>query len=70
MAKITSSVTELPKSCKSVMENMERELEREDRSCEFADIDREANLKIKNLEKELSRETKQDVVLIAYQTGK
>ncbi len=26
MAKITSSVTELPKSCKSVMENMEREL--------------------------------------------
>ena len=70
MAKITSDVTELPKSCKSVMEHMERELESEDCSCEYADIDRKADMKIKDLEKELSRDTKQDVVLVAYQTGK
>ncbi|WP_230398041.1 hypothetical protein [Novisyntrophococcus fermenticellae] len=74
---ITSKVTKLPSSCKSVMEHMEDELKREDEeenrnmetSCEFqvADLPESCERKIHEFERELNKQGYWNVALVAYQ---
>lgn len=63
MPHITSSVTELPASCRSAAERMSAFLESEDR---YAALSEHARRKLTSLEKELSRETGTPVALVAY----
>lgn len=63
MSDIHSTVTELPLSCKSAADHMARELELEDR---YADISDSCCQKITELEQAISKETGENVALVAY----
>lgn len=63
MAHVTSSVTELPRSCKSAAERVSEYLKEEDR---YADLTEEDCNKLTALERELSESTGESVSLIAY----
>lgn len=63
MADVRSSVTELPRSCKSAAERMARELAEEDRLAVLGESELE---KLTQLEQELSKETGGDIALVAY----
>ena len=74
-SKITSSVTELPDSCKSAMEHMERELRAEDEACEsvprrqfeVADLPDSCEKQIHEFERELNKDGYWNIALVAYQ---
>lgn len=63
MSDINSSVTDLPLSCKSAMERMTEEMERED---SFADLTDSCREKITALEQEIEKSTGERVALVAY----
>lgn len=63
MAHVTSSVTELPVSCKSAAEHAAAFLKAED---SYAELSESGRKKLTSLEKELSKETGTPVALIAY----
>lgn len=79
-SKITSTVTELPSSCKSVMEHMESELRKEDaemdaetkrwnENCKFeiADLPDLCESQIHDFERELNKQGYYNIALVAYQ---
>lgn len=63
MSDIHSTVTDLPRSCKSAAEHMARELEKEDI---YADLTNACCQKITNLEQDIAKETGEKVALVAY----
>lgn len=63
MSDIRSTVTGLPRSCKSAADRMARELAKEDA---FAILTDDCCRQITELEQALSRETGEDVALVAY----
>lgn len=63
MIDIHSTVTDLPKSCKSVAEHMVRELEKEDF---YAALNDSCCQKITDLEQEITKETGEKIALVAY----
>ncbi len=68
MSDIHSTVTELPRSCRSAADRMARALAKEDASSEthYADLSPASQEKITALEKDLSRESGTDIALVAY----
>lgn len=69
-SKITSDTMDLPKSCRSKMDNMVKELEAEDCQFHYADISEACNNKIKECEKELNKLGSWNIALVAYQMDK
>ena len=63
MSDIHSSVTDLPRSCKSSAEHMARELEREDT---YATLSESCCRQITDLERAIAKETGEKVALVAY----
>ena len=63
MSHIQSSFTELPANCRSAADRMVQALAAED---QFADLNERCRKKLTALEKELSRELKDRVALVAY----
>lgn len=63
MVHVQSSVTDLPQSCKSAVERMAWELEREG---QYADLSDSCLRQITDLERSIARETGEDVALVAY----
>ncbi|MBS6195258.1 MAG: hypothetical protein KH828_06735 [Clostridiales bacterium] len=63
MSDIHSTVTELPLSCKSAAEKAAQQLALEDT---FADLNDSCCRKLSRLEQELSDETGEQVILVAY----
>ena len=63
MSDIHSTVTGIPRSCKSAADRMARELEKED---VFATITDDCRKQITELEQALSKKTGDHVVLVAY----
>lgn len=63
MSDIHSTVTDLPRSCKSVAEHMARELEKEDI---FAILTDEHCRQITDLEQNITKETGEKIALVAY----
>lgn len=63
MSHVHSSITELPLSCKSAAERVAKELEKED--C-FANLTDDCCKKLTDLERCISKETGENVVLVAY----
>lgn len=69
-SKITSNVTDLPKSCRSAMDRMASALEAEDCSYQIADISEACRQKIAECEKELNKQGAWNIALVAYQMDK
>lgn len=63
MSDIRSTVTDLPRSCKSAADRMSRELAKEDA---FAALTDDCCRQITDLEQKLSKKTGEDVALVAY----
>lgn len=63
MSDIHSTVTDLPRSCRSVAEHMARELEKEDT---YATLTESCCRQITDLERAISKETGEKVALVAY----
>lgn len=63
MANVNSSVTGLPCSCKAAAEKMASELAKEEA---FADLSEDCCQKLTQLEQVLSKETGENVALVAY----
>lgn len=63
MTNILSDVTPLPLSCKSAAERTARELEKEDA---YADLSEGNRRKLTELEQVLSKETGENIALVAY----
>lgn len=63
MSDIHSTVTDLPRSCKSAAEHMARELAKEDA---FATLTDDCCRQITELEQTLSKNTGESVALVAY----
>ena len=63
MSDIHSTVTGLPRSCKSAADRMARELEKEDT---FATLTDDCCRQITDLEQTLSKKTGENVALVAY----
>ena len=63
MIYVNSTVTELPRSCKSAAERMAKELEREDA---YASLTDSCGRQITKLEQAVSKETGEKVALVAY----
>ncbi len=70
-SRTTSTVTELPASCKSAMEHMEQELKKEEegQSCEYriADLPESCKKQIHEFERELNKQGYWNIALVAYQ---
>lgn len=69
-AKITSSVTELPNSCKSKMEHMVNELKKEDRqeqAYKIAEITSSCKTELDRLEQVLGKKLDKHISLVAYE---
>lgn len=64
---ITSKSIDLPKTCRSKMDNMVKELEAEDCQCQYADISQACHNKIKECEQELNKMGAWNIALVAYQ---
>lgn len=65
MPNVNSSVTELPRSCKTAAEKMASELAREEA---FANLSDSCCQKLTELEQVISKETGENVALVAYRT--
>ena len=65
MAEIHSTFTELPRSCKSAADHIAQELAKEDIFASLSDANCE---KLTKLEQTLSKETGENVILVAYRT--
>ncbi len=63
MSDIHSSITDLPRSCKSAAEHMAKEPEKED---VYAHLTSSCCQKITKLEQDITKETGEKVVLVAY----
>lgn len=63
MSDIHSTVTDLPRSCKSVAKHMTHELEKEDA---FAFLTDDCCKQITDLEQRIANETGEKVALVAY----
>lgn len=63
MVHVQSSVTDLPRSCKSAAERMAQELSQEDK---YADLTDSCLRQISDLERSISKKTGEDVALVAY----
>lgn len=63
MTHVTSSVTELPRSCKSAAERTAAFLEEEDKYAQLSQTDLK---KLTALEQELSKNTDTAIALVAY----
>lgn len=63
MPDIHSTVTDLPRSCKSAAEHMARELEKEDA---FANLTYACCQQITDLEQNITKEIGEKVALVAY----
>ena len=61
--RVHSTATELPTSCKSAAERMLDALREEDR---FADLSKEGQEKLADLEQQLSQESGEKIALVAY----
>lgn len=64
MATIKSTVTDLPRSCKSAAERMSQELAKE--NC-FASLSENMLQKISGLEESISKDAGKNIVLITYE---
>lgn len=67
---ITSKAMDLPKSCRSKMDQMVNELEAEDRQFQVAEINEACHNKIKECEQELNKMGAWNISLVAYQMSK
>ena len=63
MNTIKSTVTDLPRSCKSAVEHMSQELAKEN---SFASLSENMLQKISGLEESISKDAGKNIVLIAY----
>lgn len=63
MPKVQSSVTELPLNCKSAAEYTAQVLQEED---QYADLTEHCQQSITNLERMISKESGENVALVAY----
>lgn len=70
-AKIISDVTELPLSCKSAMERLEREMEKEESEAEdnyrYASLSGKGIQKLTEYEQKMKEQGYGDISLVAYE---
>ena len=67
---ISSKAMNLPKSCRSTMDNMVNELEKEDQTYQIANLPQSCCDKIAECEQELNKQGYWNIALVAYQMDK